>query len=59
MKRLYSTLSALLIITVLCAFSAYAQLSGPLSGTITAGNYTIDWESPNFVWLNSLQPSVV
>lgn len=42
MKNLSSTLSAFLIITVLCVFSAYAQLSGPLSGAITAGTYTIE-----------------
>ena len=42
MKNLSSTLSAFLIITILCVFSAYAQLSGPLSGVITAGTYTVE-----------------
>ena len=41
MKSLTSTLSAFLIITILCVLSAYAQLSGPLSGVITAGTYTV------------------
>ena len=41
MKRLSSTIAALLIAMMLCVLSAYAQLSGPLSGVITAGTYTI------------------
>ena len=42
MKNLPSTLSAFLIITVLCAFSAFAQLSGPLSGILEGDTtYTV------------------